>query len=88
MERRLILKRAELVFKRKVAGPGDELYFPINRTDICNKIWNVLKIIVRPDTIQLKNNIKKPGLYYIHVNLLQKPKVMLRIRVTNGSEYL
>jgi hypothetical protein len=85
-ERKKILRRIELKFQRKIAGPGNELFFPIYKADICNRVWNVCKIIIRPEIIEMKKPITKPGLYYFYLNFDVPPKIMLRITVTNGNK--
>lgn len=88
---RFIIEHAAVQFKRKIAGPKREYYWPITRKDIVNRVWNVYKIPLKEEQIIMKQNypdrpISKPGYQLIYVKLDDgKPPAMLRVYLKRGG---
>jgi ribosomal protein L9 len=84
-DKRKVILRSVLIFRRKVAGPANELFFPVTRTDVLNKIWSQSKLIIRPEHLVMPQEFKKPGCYHVYIVLEERPYAGLRINITNGK---
>lgn len=88
---RFIIEHAAVQFKRKIAGPKREYYWPITRKDIANRIWNVYRIPLKEEQIIMKQGfpdrpISKPGYQVLRVVLDDgKPPAMLRVYLKKGG---
>ncbi len=88
---RFIIEHAAVQFKRKIAGPKREYYWPITRKDVVNRIWNVYKVPLKEEQIIMKDGfpdrpIVKPGYQVLRVTLDDgKPPAMLRVYLKRGG---
>ena len=55
-----ILTRGVIKFNRKVDS-YDHYIYPITALDVCNKTFQLLKVVIKPEQLEWKKNLKKPG---------------------------
>lgn len=92
--KRTIIDRAVVQFKRKIVGPANDYYWPITARDIVNRIWNVYKVALHEDQItmpkatreQKHKPVKKPGYHIIWVDLEDgQGPAMVRLYLEKGG---
>jgi len=92
---RYLLERIAVKFQRRIDGPGKEYKFPITKKDLIDRIWNMIKIPLREEQIEMPGHfpdrpIKTPGYYVCWVKLDDgiEQKVKLRVYLKGtGSTY-
>ena len=92
MNYRKILVNGQLSFYRKVNCPRrDKIVCPVSREDLCQRVWEQLKVVVRPEQFfNWTKNIKTVGMHRVWLNVgdqyLKKDIIALRFYVGGGSK--
>jgi len=88
---RKILVNGQLYFHRQVNCPRKpKIICPITREDLCQRVWEQLKVVVRPEQFwNWSKNIKTVGMHRVWLNVgdqyLKKDVIALRFYVGGGD---
>lgn len=90
---RKILVNGQLYFHRQVNCPRKtKIVCPITREDLCQRVWEQLKVVVRPEQFwNWSKNIKTVGMHRVWLNVgdqyLKKDVIALRFYVGGGDRF-
>lgn len=79
-EIKLKIEENKLIFRVKI-GEGSKLFGSVTAKEICEEINNKLKYNIDRKKIELKKQIKSPGIYSIKVKLYEGITAIQRIEV-------
>lgn len=85
------LENMIITFKRQIPTRvrSPQFIVPITKDDICNRVWNLKKIILNPEDIQIStgayNVIKHPGYWKCYYRCPDGEKVKMRLYCPTGA---